>query len=128
MAIFGSVAIRIKATVCRRLCIIDLSLIFLFNYLCIVPIEALTPAILSPSQARLQDFQESSFDGSGNDESISQVTDNQSHEQNPGVGCASTPLGCFGTHRALHTLLPILICIAVGAGTRLSVFTAHRSL
>jgi hypothetical protein len=114
-------------TISRRLRIIDICLIYLFNFLYIGRSEASPPAISSPSQAKLDNL-ESTFDGSGSDESTSQTIDYQGHAHNSVAGCASTPLGCFGTHRALHTLLPILICIAVGAGTRLTVFTTFGFL
>ena len=39
-----------------------------------------------------------------------------SYFDQPPVGCAETPIGCFGTHRALQSILPVFICILLGGG------------
>ncbi len=55
---------------------------------------------------RIDDSDSNSLETNGDD-------DSESSEE---AGCSSTPLGCFGTHRALHSIIPILVCCCIGAG------------
>jgi hypothetical protein len=43
------------------------------------------------------------------------------------AGCAGTLIGCFGTHRALNSILPVIICIMIGAG-EFSAFSLNASV